>query len=232
MNNTLALCHTYLDAKRSVIEAGFGWEVDWQARQTVSNVSESFFLREYAWVVFNAGFREQTMRRIFPKLEKVFFDFESAAMILKNNRSCKRRALSIFRHRQKVESIFKTCRIIVEAGFGSIYHSIQRGGADFLLAFPFMGPATSLHLAKNLGLNVVKPDRHLLKLAAATGYETPHKMCETVHKIVGDSISEIDIVFWRFATLNPHWIKSVEDTIKNSSRSSLISLLKFVATQT
>jgi hypothetical protein len=226
MKDNLSLCHTYLDAKRSVIEAGFGWELDWQSQLSFDEVSEQHFLREYTWVVFNAGFREQIIRRIFPVLEIAFANFESAATILNTKHFCRRKALSIFRHKQKVNAIFRTCHIIVEKGFSNIHAEIKRHGANLLREFPFMGPATSLHLAKNLGLNVAKPDRHLLRLAAATGHKTPHEMCENVHKIVGDPISEIDLVFWRFATLNPQWIKSVELNARNSWRASIVSLLE------
>ena len=64
-----------------------------------------------------------------------------------------------------------------------------------------MGPVTARHLAKNLGMVLVKPDRHLTRLAAKTGYKTAEGMCHTIAEVVGDSLSVIDIVIWRYATI-------------------------------
>ena len=67
---------------------------------------------------------------------------------------------------------------------------------------PYIGPVTSYHLAKNLGLHVVKPDRHLMRIAHITGHTSPFEMCSKVANTVGDSLAVIDLVFWRYATLN------------------------------
>ena len=64
-----------------------------------------------------------------------------------------------------------------------------------------MGPVTSCHLAKNLGMEIVKPDRHLTRLAEKAGYDTVEQMCRTIADIVGDTLSVIDVVFWRYATI-------------------------------
>src|SRR5690348_15073549 len=102
MKDPLSLCHLYLDAKRSIIEAGFGAEVDWQARLSTDEISEQQFLREYTWVVFNSGFRERTIRRLFPLLEKAFLHWENAVEIWKHRRSCRQSALRVFGNKRKV----------------------------------------------------------------------------------------------------------------------------------
>jgi thermostable 8-oxoguanine DNA glycosylase len=64
-----------------------------------------------------------------------------------------------------------------------------------------MGPTTACHLAKNLGVVLVKPDRHLTRIAVKTGYKSAERMCRTIAEVVGDSLSVIDIVIWRYATI-------------------------------
>lgn len=52
------------------------------------------------------------------------------------------------------------------------------------------------HLAKNLGCDVVKPDRWLERLAAAEG-TTPHLLCNRLAYASGDRIATVDVVLWR-----------------------------------
>jgi len=52
-------------------------------------------------------------------------------------------------------------------------------GVWFLQQLPFIGPVTAFHLAKNLGIEAVKPDRHLCrlsKLLGRTGYVAPSRL--------------------------------------------------------
>jgi hypothetical protein len=69
-----------------------------------------------------------------------------------------------------------------------------------------MGPATSHHLAKNIGLDVVKADRHLLRIAEKAGYNCPDELCETISEYVGDKKSVVDVVIWRFAATQSNYL--------------------------
>jgi hypothetical protein len=57
-------------------------------------------------------------------------------------------------------------------------------------------------LAKNLGVDTAKPDRHLVRVAEATGYSSPATLCEHLARIVGDAAAVVDVVIWRFATIS------------------------------
>jgi len=70
-----------------------------------------------------------------------------------------------------------------------------------LQIFPFIGPTTSWHLAKNLGFDVAKNDRHLARLASANGYDDAHSLCRVISKATGEQVGIIDIVLWRYAVL-------------------------------
>ena len=113
--------------------------------------------------------------------------------------------MTLFGHWRKIDAIINIARKMHEEGFGTIKSRIEREGVEFIQLLPFMGPATSFHLAKNIGLNVVKPDRHLQRVSAAVGYENPKHLCEDISKIIGDRVSVVDLVIWRFATINPNY---------------------------
>ncbi|ODP39767.1 hypothetical protein [Sphingomonas turrisvirgatae] len=72
--------------------------------------------------------------------------------------------------------------------------------ADNKLAFcgtlPFVGPVTRHHLAKNLGVNTVKPDVHLARLAAAE-HGTAWELCERLAGQTGYREATIDTILWR-----------------------------------
>ena len=62
-----------------------------------------------------------------------------------------------------------------------------------LQTFSFIGPITGLHLMKNLGIPVVKPDRHLTRIADVAGFNSVQELCESIQQSVGDGLSEIDL---------------------------------------
>lgn len=204
MNFTnIKLAHSYLDAKREVINAGFAREVDWQEDIRFSDLTETFFIEQYAWVVFSSGFRESILRRKFPEIKKAFFDFKSALVIAQNQSICLEKALDVFAHRGKIEAILSLSNIMRVEGFQYFQAELESRGVEFIDELPFMGPATSYHLAKNIGIDVVKPDRHLVRIARESGFDSPRELCDCIRDVVGDSLSVIDIVIWRYATIYP-----------------------------
>jgi hypothetical protein len=61
---------------------------------------------------------------------------------------------------------------------------------------------TARHLAKNIGLKVCKPDRHLCRLAIFLGEDSPESLCGRIGQIVAERIDVVDSVLWRFAILD------------------------------
>lgn len=203
-SQSLRLAHSYLDAKQLVISAGYAREIDWQEDVRFCELTEERFLREFTWVVFSSGFRESVLRKKFDGLVKAFLGLKSAPEIALNWRTCRRAALQVFGHHGKVNAVLDACKRIHLDGFASFRSQLEAGGVEFIDRLSFMGPATSYHLAKNIGLNVVKPDRHLVRIANTSGFESPNDLCESIKALVGDAISVVDIVIWRYATLYPH----------------------------
>ncbi len=191
----------YMTAKEAVIDEGFAPEIDWQDEIRLSRVTESDFLREAAWVVLSSGIRESVVRQRFPAISSAFYCWRSAHLIAGNLGVCTVRAFAEFRHRAKIGAIARIAELVNAHGFTSIKACVESEGIAYIRQLPFMGPATAYHFAKNIGLDVVKPDRHLLRVTAAAGYEHPADLCKDISASVGDRVSVIDLVIWRFATL-------------------------------
>lgn len=193
----------YLLAKNVVVGEGFAQEIEWQERVQFTDLNETVFLREAAWVVLSSGMKESVIRSKFRALSLAFYDWLSARQIGTNSRECRRNASRIFSHPGKIDSIIAIARSVEEAGFEVFMHKISSEGVAFLQSLPFIGPVTSYHLAKNIGLDVVKPDRHLLRISAIAGCASPVEFCQKISTAVGDRLPVVDLIIWRYATLNP-----------------------------
>jgi hypothetical protein len=191
----------YRDAELAVIAAGFGWEPEWQRRRAVDALCESEFLREAAWVVMCSGFRESVVRDVFDYVSLCFCDWETAQEITARRGACIETASARFANRRKLSALADIAELVQEEGFAAVSERLKRDPVRELQSFPFIGPVTSWHLAKNLGFNVAKNDRHLARLAASTGYGDAHELCEVIAQKTGELISVVDVVLWRFATL-------------------------------
>jgi len=195
------LLDVYLTAKEAVVARGFAWEIDWQAERRLDRISESDFLRESAWTVLSAGFREAVVRRLFGPVCEAFLGMQSAAVIQANRARCRRDALKVFNHRRKVTAILDIASIVDEMGFDRVRRQIEQEEVRFLQTLPYIGSITAFHLAKNLGLPVVKPDRHLQRIAAAAGFSSPLELCQLISDHLGEPVQVVDVVLWRYATL-------------------------------
>lgn len=193
----------YREAERHVIEAGFGWEIDWQRKRAEGSYSERDLLRETAWVILCSGFREAAVRKCFNYISLCFCDWECAEAISHRAGVCVDTAIHGFRNRQKLEGIAAAAHIVHEEGFDTIKHRIAFNPIDELQRFPYIGPITSWHLAKNLGFPVAKNDRHLARMADRFGYSDAHEMCQSIARSASEEVSVVDVILWRFATLKP-----------------------------
>ena len=200
-----ALASLYLDAKQFIIKAGFASEIDWQASLNFNHLEEAAFLREAAWVVLSSGFRETVIRRKFNEISTAFKEFRCAREIVTNKRICRKDALKVFKNEKKIDAIVEIATRVHRLGFAVVKQHIASYGVSFLRTFPFLGPVTALHLAKNIGLDVVKPDRHLVRAAKSAGVSSAEELCLRIREIVGDTLAVIDLVIWRYATVNPKY---------------------------
>jgi hypothetical protein len=216
---TRALASVYLDAKARVIQAGFAWEIDWQGSVDIHRITESDFLREAAWVILSAGMRERVVRRHFGGISRAYLEWKSASAIAEMRTTCRRAALRIFNHPAKVNAIVGVADFLVERGIDNVRASMLREGASVLQRLPFIGPVTSLHLAKNIGLPVAKPDRHLMRIAAALDYSSPSELCIDIATILQEPVGVVDLVLWRFATLERNYVDLLAQRFTSAAKS-------------
>lgn len=169
----------YFYYKRTIRNLGFENDYKYieQCLENPCNDSKTF-AHEYIWVVLNSGMRYQIASKIYAKvIEGLDQDIPIEY---------------IFSHEGKVEGInyvFKN-RETIFSGFKSSSDQI-----NFLENLPWIGPVTKYHLARNLGINVCKPDRHLVRIAKKFDNDPSH-LCKKLSKESGDLIGIVDFVLW------------------------------------
>jgi hypothetical protein len=205
----------YLSAKTMVIRRGFWSEASALASVHLADLTETALLREAAWVVLSAGLSELVVRRKFDAVSGSFLQWRSAELIRAHSHECIANALPHFGNIRKLRAIVKTARVVAEGGFDSFKANLLNDPIETLMRLPFMGPATSRHLAKNIGLDIVKPDRHLVRLAVAAQYRSPEELCQRISWVVGDPASLIDTVLWRYSTLSREHLAAFSSGFEN-----------------
>ena len=188
----------YNAAKETLNLSGFSSEIRWQASVNPCQFTETDLLRECAWVILCTGFRESVIRKRFSFISLCFHDWESSELICGDADLCVATALAGFANRPKVVAITRAAFHIRDIGFECYRQRILLDPIPSLLELPFVGAITSFHLAKNLGFDLAKADRHLQRLSDGMGFSRPQQLCAYISERTGDPIRVIDLVLWRY----------------------------------
>ena len=115
----------YRNAKREVESSKYSGEIAWQQSQCVSEISETDFLRESAWVIINSGFRESVARKCFGHISLSFHDWRSAEEIASDAETCISLALEGFSNVKKINAIGAVAQRVNGEGFDLVKSCTQ-----------------------------------------------------------------------------------------------------------
>jgi len=172
----------FQELREMVIAAGFGDEIVWQESLKPCDNADEFF-NQYMWVVLSSGMKNQVARIIESRIYAAWAAGKPTS--------------SAFNHQGKVKAID-----IVRLN-KDLYFNRWKNTQDKILCLnkmPWIGSITAWHLAKNLGDDVVKPDRHLVRLSQAEK-TTPQELCQHLADQTGYRIATVDLILWRAANL-------------------------------
>jgi hypothetical protein len=199
----------YFFAKNYVIKKGFADEIDWQETLAFTHLTGSKFLEQYAWVVLASGMNDRVVRKVFPRIRRILDNFNYNNLLIDDKKRLHNQCLAVLNHPGKIKAIIETLFYLKNITFKSIKLRIENEGINFIRLLPYMGKATSYHLAKNIGLDVAKPDRHLIRITALTSYPDVHTLCHVLSSAIAEKVSLIDLVLWRYATLDKNYEKNI-----------------------
>lgn len=173
----------YFNAKHYCENNGFEHELQWCRDIKFSDIDAMEFLISFAWVVINSGMKNQVAVKIYEKWCK-----EGNKTI---NHEGKRKAIEfVEKHRYEILAELRK--------------------ADDKLAvlkdLAWIGDITKYHLARNIGLDYAKPDRHLIRLVEIYGFNDVQAMCEYLAQLDNERIGVIDVVLWRYCNMTGNYI--------------------------
>jgi len=180
---------------------------------TPLSVSPIDFMREYAWVVFNSGMKMKIIRRLWSGLERAFKHWDYKA-IIQNASSAWDEAIAVFNNPRKVNAVIYAAWLVEAQGWETVEATIKSAvimGKNnnlypskqfyvFIQQLPWMGATNSRYLAKNLGFDLAKDDRHLRRIAQEYGYtpnpEGVQQLIEDIGIHVKERVSVIETILW------------------------------------
>jgi hypothetical protein len=175
------------------------------------NLNERFFMREYVWVVHVSGFSAKVVSKLHPRLLIAHQIEDERGRYLPIKRILEgddlKPVFAVCKNRNKAKAIQKVRGLLLELGWDNFCkkyvqmtdfgHGILVGpDSESLRQLPFMGPALSCHLSRNLGnTDAVKPDLHLIRLAKVYGFDSAFLLCTSLAR---GSLYRgyVDLVLW------------------------------------
>ena len=169
---------------------GYKQEIDYVEERRFSDITAEIFQWEFVYVVLNSGMKNQVAEKIFQNYVKI--------------------GLDAVKHPLKKKAVAES-----EVKYKCWFRMLKDRKTDlerleYLEALPHIGKVTKFHLARNIGLNVAKPDRHLSRIAEICGYVDVQLMCKELSEKTGARVGTVDVVLWRFCNLFPKQLESFE----------------------
>ncbi len=175
----------YISLKQAIVNEGYASEIDWCERITKCD-SYALFFEEAAWVICNSGMKNQVARKIYNRIVHAILSQKPVSSVF--NHKGKVRAIEhLWKNREVLFKKFLECKTDDEI-------------LSFLSSLPWIGDITKYHLAKNLGMDVCKPDRHLVRIAKEYNL-SPEELCKKLSIATGNRVATVDYVIWRAANL-------------------------------
>ena len=181
----------YTTAKKYCIDHGTSQEIEFvtnNVRKGFESQTADNFFRQYMYVVINSGMKNQIAEDIYKR----------AIM----------NGLTAIGHPGKRKAIQEA-----SANFRHWFEELKKNDTveeklEFLETLPWIGSITKYHLARNLGIDVAKPDRHLVRIARHFAYDDVQKMCKDISEETGDRVGVVDVILWRYCNLNPKYMEA------------------------
>lgn len=195
----------YLTVKRLIENRGYAMELAWHEHVPRRDHTEHDVLAEATWAILSVGMADRVVRQVHQRVMVRLDGLPSAAHLVDDRVRLETAALEVFRHRGKVDAIFGFAAYLRRIGTEELVRRLHQNPVEALAGLRFFGPASSLHLAKNLGVRVAKPDRHLVRLSGLTGH-TPQELCDRLAGLSNDDVHVIDYVLWRYLSLDRRFL--------------------------
>lgn len=157
------------------------------------------FLEQYLWVIYVSGFRNAVVARYFDSLLAAFHNLDLDRIVAMD--SIDAQSLPI-RHQRKADAFLKGCRLIAAEGWHSLKERLRERGRAALRELPYMGPATSQHMALALGIEDTEKSDTWIKQCASKCSATVDQLITFLSNEYGLTRQQVDAYLWRYCSDN------------------------------
>ena len=206
----ITIANAYLFAKNYIIKKGYANEIDWQDNLNFNSLTESDIIREAVWIILSSGMNYKVVYRKFEELSPIFNYWHNNKSLLLKKENLIKKSIAVFNHEKKIKAIIGFIEFLDHEGLERFKNNLSQIGVGYLKNLSFFGPATSYHFVKNLGLPFSKPDRHLNRISHKFGFDSTESFCSYLSTKIAEKKSVVDLVFWRYATLDRNYMINLE----------------------
>jgi len=168
------------------------------ANKDISRMNKQEFLEEYAWVVYTTAIGFEIIDNKWDDIKNAFFDFEPENI----SEACFDRVMKYFAHELKAKAVIKTARLLKETSWGQFKERYLNNPKQMQELF-YIGKDTRYLLARNLGMNFAKPDRHLLRFSNHCEYgDNVQAFCKYIADNRKKTIPIVDFALWNLGEKN------------------------------
>lgn len=159
------------------------------------DVDLGVFLKQYLWTIYVAGFRNAVVEKHFEAIREAFHDLDLDRIVAMG--SIDASALPI-RHQRKADAFLRGCEQIYAEGWEAFKERLRDRGRIVLQELPYMGPATSQHMALALGIEDTEKADTWIKQCAAGCSATVDQMVTFLSREHGLTRQQVDGYLWQF----------------------------------
>lgn len=163
------------------------------------DVDVRVFLRQYLWTIYVAGFRNSVVEKHFNAISLAFHDLHLEKIVAME--SIDASTLPI-RHQRKADAFLRGCKLIHAEGWQAFKERVAERGRAALQELPYMGPATSQHMALALGIEDTEKADTWIKQCAAACSASVDQMVTFLSREHGLTRQQVDGYLWQFCRDN------------------------------
>ncbi|MYC65071.1 MAG: hypothetical protein F4X12_01915 [Acidobacteriia bacterium] len=162
---------------------------------TFEDVDLRAFLRQYLWVIYVSGFRNAVVQKHFDGLKVAFHDLDLERIVAMDGIDAQWLPI---RNQPKADAFLKGCRVIHDLGWPQFKDRLREKNTAALRQLPWMGPATTRHMALALGIaDTEKPDTWM-KQCARKCSATVEEMVTFLGTEYGMKRQQVDAYLWQY----------------------------------
>ena len=187
-------------AHRYVIAYGFQWEIDLVENRHFKDIDAQHLAWNFLFCALgSSGLNNKVVQKQYDKFVFEYGGGENAFESIPNKR-IRDAVVFVWSHKEDILSKLKI-------------KNTDEDRIEYLKTLPQMGPKSAYHFARNIGIDCIKPDIWLNRLAYGYGfyeenYPDPYHMCLEIQNhlpIVNGPpyyrIGTIDVILWRYCNL-------------------------------